>query len=188
MTQPPSGPPAPPPGYRPRPRWFVVGALLIVLAAATFGGGLWLVLGPLLREDAVITAGEGPVEVDLPAGEERALFTRDGEPVSCTATDVDGEPVELRRVSADFTTGDWTADLRFDTGAGDVTFDCASPPAAGPASEVRIGRVPSMRAFVGGLLVAVLGPIVLGLAGLVVLVVTGILYVVRPPRPREVAG
>ena len=51
-------------------------------------------------------------------------------------------------------------------------------------AQARVGQVPSTGGFVAGLLVAVLGPVVLGLGGIAVLVVTGILYGVRPPRPR----
>ncbi|WP_134767381.1 hypothetical protein [Nocardioides sp. 1609] len=166
--------------YRPRKRWFAVGALLLVLAGVVFVGGLYVVLHPLTQEDAVVEVGAGPVEVDLPPGEERGLFVRDGEPVECTAVDADGAPVELRTVSGTFTVGDWTADHRFDTGAGDVTFACTSVAAD---AEARIGALPSTGSFVGGLLVTVLVPLALGLGGLVLLIVVGILYAVRPARP-----
>lgn len=181
MSYPPYGP-TPTPKYRPRARWFVVGGGLVVLAVVVFVGALVLVLRPLAQEDAIVAAGAGPVTVDVPADEERALFTRDGEPVDCTVTDADGAAVELRAVSGEFTYNEWTAQQRFDTGAGDVMIDCRSAVAG---AEARVAQVPSTGTFVGGLVVGILGPIVLGLAGVVTLVVTGILYGVRPPRPRD---
>lgn len=173
--------PAPVQKHRPRPRWFVIGGALLVLAATAFVVGLFTVLRPLTQEDAVISPDDGSVTVDVPAGEERALFTRSGYGTSgaCLVTDEDGDRPRLRSISGDFTYNEWTAENRFDTGAGDVVVDCS---AAG--ESVRVGQVPSTGAFVVGLLVAILGPIVLGLAGLVVLVVTGILYATRPARPR----
>ena len=173
-------PPAPRQKYRPRARWFVVGVALLVLAGVVFVGGLFLVLRPLTQEDAVITAGAGPTTLDVPAGEERAIFNRDGERVDCSVTDSEGTSLELRPVSGDFTYNEWTAEDRFDTGSGDVVVECAS---SIEDAEARVGQVPSTGGFVVGLLVAILGPLVLGLAGLVVLVVTGILYAVRPARP-----
>jgi hypothetical protein len=182
VSQPTYGPAPVRKKYRPRARWFVVGGALIVLAIAVFVGALVLVLRPLAQEDAVVVADGRPVTVDVPAGEERALFTRDLEPADCTVTDADGAAVRLRSVSGDFTYNEWTARQRFDTGAGDVVLDCTSDVAG---AEVRVAQVPSTGAFVGGLVAAILGPIALGLAGFVILVVTGILYAVRPPRPRD---
>lgn len=181
MSHPPYGVPPVHQKYRPRARWFVVGVALLVLAGVVFVGGLFLVLRPLSQEDAIVAAGEGPVTLDVPAGEERAIYRRDGEPVTCTVTDADGEEQEVRGVSGSFTYNEWTADRRFDTGAGDVVVECTS---SVEGAEARIAQLPSTATFVVGLLVAVLGPIVLGFAGLVTLVVTGILYAVRPARPR----
>lgn len=173
---------APPPKYRPRARWWVVGVVLLLLAGLCFAGGLFWALRPLAQEDAVITAGEGPVTVDLPAGEERAVYARVGEPVACTAVDADGATVELRRISGDFTYDDWTAQQRFDTGAGDVVLDCTT---VDPGSEVRVAQLPTTARFVTGLVLAIGGPVLFGLGGFVVLVVTGILYATRAPRPRR---
>jgi hypothetical protein len=168
--------------YRPRARWFVVGVVLLVLAGVVFAGGLFLVLRPLTQEDGVVAAGDGPVTVAVPGGEERAIYTRVGEPVDCTVTDADGKDRELRAVSGEFTYNEWTAQQRFDTGAGDVSLECTS---SVEGAEARVAQVPSTGGFVVGLLVTILGPLTLGLTGLVVLVVTGILYAVRPARPRD---
>jgi hypothetical protein len=172
---------APPPKYRPRARWWAIGLVLLVLAVASLAGGLYWALSPLAHEDDVFRAADGPVTVDLPAGEERALFVEDGYPVSCTATDADGADVELRDVTGEFTTNEWSAELRFDTGAGDVEFVCDT---VAPGAEVRIGKVPTTGQFVGGLALGIGGPILFGFGGMIVLVVTGILWATRSPRPR----
>lgn len=187
MSHPPY-PPYPPPQpqkSRPRARMWVTGVLLLVLAAGSFAAGLFWVLAPLAREDAVLRTSDGPTTVDLPAGESRALFTRSGDLVACTATDADGRPVELRPVVGTFTYNDWTAQERFDTGAGDVTLDCSATGSAPfeDDAEVRVGDAPSAGRLVAGLALAIGGPIVFGLAGFVVLVVALVLTLTRPKRP-----
>lgn len=184
MTQTPpppgyAGPPQPT-KYRPRARWWVIGGVLLVLAPVVFVASLFTVLSPLFREDAVFAADNQPHVVELPAGEERALFTPQGSTVSCSSTDGSGADVELRSVGGDFTVNEWQAVARFDTGDGEVTFQCQG---AEPTGDVRVGSLPSGGAFVVGLLVGILVPIVLGGAGLVVLIVTAVLYASRPARP-----
>lgn len=182
QTPPPAGHPGrpAPTKYRPKPRWWVIGGVLLVLAPVVFVASLFTVLSPLFREDAVFAADNQTHVVDLPAGEERALFTPQGSEVSCSSVDADGADVELRGVGGDFTVNEWQAVARFDTGDGEVTFQCEG---AGPTGEVRIGSLPSGGAFVAGLLIGILVPIVLGGAGLVVLIVTAVLYASRPARP-----
>jgi hypothetical protein len=187
VSQPP-GPPQPPPyagpppaPRRPRPRkvWFFVGAGLMVLAFGLFVGTLILTFGTFLRADATFAAGETPVEVDLPAGTERALYANTGFSVDCTATDGTGTEVEFRPVAGEFTFNQWTAVSRFDTGDGHLTFDCVE---TSPGSQVRIGDLPSAGSFVAGLVVGILVPLVLGLIGLVILIVTSIRWASGAPR------
>jgi hypothetical protein len=173
-------PPARPQKYRPRVLWFFVGGGLLVLAAASFIAGLLLALLPLADEDAVFPADGRPHQVSLAAGEERGIFLSDPT-AGCTATDAAGEPVEIERPGGEFTTGEWEAIGRFETGDGDLTFTCTS---STPGAEARIGGLPSVGGLVGGLVLAILGPIVLGIAGLAVLIVTIVLFATRPARPR----
>ncbi len=202
MTQPPSQPGqprhqppyqqpygAPPPTPyqqpgKPRPRavLFVVGGVLLVLAPLVFAGSLLWTLRPLTQSDGVVTADGTPQQVDLPAGEDRGLFLAgDDAGTTCTAVDSAGTNVEFGFPGGDFTTGDWRAVNRFHTGAGDLTLTCQSPD---PSDQVRIGPLPSTGGLVGGLLVGILAPMVLGLLGLLVLIVTAVLWGTRPPRPK----
>jgi hypothetical protein len=184
--QPPYGAPppyaAPPKKPRPRALWFVVGGVLLVLAPLVFVGALFSVLRPLTQEDAVFRADETPITVELPANEERAVFNDPSEPADCTAVDGSGQEIEFRSVTGEFTYNEWTAVGRFDTGDGEVTFECGG---TSPASEIRIAQLPSTGTFIAGLLVGLIVPLVLGLVGIVILIVTGVLWATRPPRPKR---
>lgn len=185
-SQPPYGgqqpPYAAPPPRRRRPRkiWFVIGGALIVLAPIVFVGALFTVLRPLTQEDAVFAASDTPVQVDLPAGEERALFSSSGSGADCTATDGAGEQLGLRPVTGDFTYNEWTAMARFDTGDGDVTFECSD--SRGVGERVRVAQLPSTGGFVAGIVVGVVAPLLLGGIGLLMLIVTAVLYATGAPR------
>ena len=180
MNQPPYAGPTPPPRReRPRKAWFFVGGGLILLAFVVFGGALVLTLWPLTQEDASFAASDTPVEVHLPADTERALFANTGFSVDCTATDGAGAEVEFRPVTGELTVNQWTALSRFDTGDGNLTFDCVE---TSPGSQVRIGDLPSAGGFVAGLVVGILVPLVLGLIGLVMLIVTSIRWATGAPR------
>ena len=170
---------APPVKYRPKARWFVVGAGLVVAAVLVFVGALFAILRPLFHEDAVFPAAE-PHTVIVPAHTERALYSRDGSGLTCSAVDSSGAVLPLRLVTGDFTVNQWHAVFRFDSGDGEVTLDCSL---TGGSTDVRVGELPSTGTFVVGLLVGILGPIVLGLVGGTILVVTFIRYLTRQPRP-----
>jgi hypothetical protein len=173
---------APPKKPRPRAVWFVVGGVLLVLAPVVFLGAIFTVLRPLTQEDAVFRVDETPMQVDLPAGEERAIFYEGASLAQCNATDGSGAPIEFRSVTGEFTLNEWTAAARFDTGDGNVTFSCNSESGS---DEVRIAQLPSTTTFVAGLLVGILVPLLSGLVGLIILIVTGILWATRPPRAKK---
>src|SRR5262245_48790322 len=125
MSQyPPSPPPPPPYGapeprrQRPRPVWFVVGAVLVVLAPIAFVGALFFTLRPLTREDDQFTVADTPRQLSLPADEERALFTEGGHAVACDVTDGSGNAVTLESPGGEFSYNEWAAVARFETGDG----------------------------------------------------------------------
>ena len=144
-----------------------------------FLGALFAILRPLFHEDAVFPASE-PHTVVVPAHTERALFTNGTSGLTCSAVDGTGAVLPLRLVTGDFTVNEWQAVFRFDSGDGEVTLDCGL---TGGSADVRVGELPSTGTFVVGLLVGILGPIVLGLVGGIILVVTFVRYLTRQPRP-----
>jgi hypothetical protein len=156
----------------------VVGGVLLVLAPVVFALSLWLTLRPLAQEDAVVPADGSTTQVSLPAGEERALYREIGSAARCEITDGSGKTLDQRPVSGDFTYNEWRAVSRFDTGDGDLSFTCDGF----PDGRVRVGGLPTTEGFVSGLLIGILVPLALGIAGLVVLVVTGILFATGRPR------
>ena len=87
--------------------------------------------------------------------------------------------MEFRPVTGEFTFNEWTAVSRFDTGDGDVTFTCAGLNAG---AEVRIAQLPSTGGFVTGIVIGVVAPLALGGMGMLVLVVTAVLYATGAPR------
>ncbi len=178
---------APPVKYRPKARWFVLGAALVLAAVLLFAAALFAILGPLFHVDAVFPASE-PHTINVPAHSERALYTDGGGGLTCSAVDGTGAVLPLRLVTGSFTVNEWEAVSRFDTGDGEVTLDCGM---TGDSSRVRVGELPSTGTFVVGLLVGILGPVVLGLAGGLILVITFVRYLrrpARPPRPESPIG
>jgi hypothetical protein len=159
----------------------VIGGVLLVLAPVVFVGALFLTLRPLMAEDAVFASDGRPHQVDLPAGEERALYLDSAfADTGCEVVDGSGAPVDLRPVGGEFTYNEWEATDRFDTGDGDLTFTCSG---SDPTDRVRIASIPSVGGLIGGVVGAVVLPLLLGLAGLVTLVVTGVLWATGAPRP-----
>lgn len=174
-------PPPPPKRQRPRARWFIVAGALILVAPVIFVGALFSVLRPLTQEDAVFSASDGAVQVDLPAGEERALFTDGVGGSECRASDGEGE-LELRGVTGDFTYNEWTAVYRFDTGDGDVTLECRS----GFGDErYRVAQLPSTGGFVAGIVIGVVAPLLLGGIGLIWMLILVILFATGRPRDQQ---
>ena len=160
----------------------MIGGILLVLAPLIFVGALFTILRPLTQEDAVFSASDTPILLDLPANEERALFNDQNDPADCAATDGSGAPIEFRSVTGEFSYNEWTAIARFDTGDGDVTFECSGTSAD---SQLRIAQLPSTGGFIAGLLVGILVPLVLGLVGIVILIITGILWATGAPREKK---
>ena len=177
--------PPPPPTTKKRPSafWFAVGGLLLVLAVAAFVVGLVLTLKAATHTDATFSTADGPASVEVDPGSDRMLFvpTGSGSP-DCTVEDGSGSRT-LENPSASTTVSaggeEWVGFTRFDSGDGDLTITCDS---AAPV-DVRVGP-PLGSGFVAGLLLTILLPLVLGLSGFAVLVVTTVLFVTRKPAPQ----
>ena len=78
--------------------------------------------------------------------------------------------------------GDFEGFLSFDPGSGDLQITCDQTD-GGPPGSVLVSAKPRLGSIVVGLLLAVGVPGLLGLVGLVVILVNGVLWSTRPPRP-----
>ena len=195
----PSGyPPAQPPlprKYRPRWAWFLVGAGLIVVGAL-LGIGLFVwALWPFFSTAARIEADGQTHQVSVDTDGERMLWRERGvfDPACLIVDTATGEEVDLDPVTSQMTRdtgdGEFVAAYRFDPGSGRLEVTCGAE--AGDADstvswgqEVAIGPAPQVGSLVGGILAGIAVPAFLGLLGLATLVVTGILWASRPPRPK----
>lgn len=183
---PPYGAPVPPqqPPRRRRPRWwwFVVGGALVGTAIAV-GIGLFVwTISAFLSTDATVDADGRSHEVSVGVDGERMLWLEDGFGQSCEIVDrATGQPVALRPVGGEFTRSDGAGDFggaaRFDPGSGRLQVTCT-----GSEGAVLIGPAPRIGAFVGGIFAMILIPLGLGTLGLLVLIVTGVLFVTGAPR------
>lgn len=171
----------------PGTRSAVTGAVLLVLAPAVLVGGLVLAWGAVVGERVAVPADGRPHAVEVEPGDDYGVWSREAEPVDCVVLDPPaGEPADEERhrvrtspVPGELTVQDWTARVRFGSRDGSLTLVCDG---SVTGSEARVGPVPSVPVTVvltvGSVLVAVL----LGLAGLVLLVV-GLLRRSRPAGP-----
>lgn len=178
---------------RPSAWWFTLGAGLLVLAAAAFVVGLIWTITSAAKTDGEFEVDGTPASVTSPANEKRMLFIEDHdegdfpgeitvpEP-DCVVRDSAGER-DLDDVTGETRVNQWRGIATFDSGDGDLTITCAGA----EGTEMRVGA-PLGLGFVGGLLLTILGPIVLGGLGLIALLVTTVLYATGAPRtPRRSA-
>lgn len=184
------GPPAP---AKPRPSawWFGLGiALLVAAAGAGVGIFVWT-LSAFVHTDIEVPRDGAPHAVELSSGGEQMLWTYDFEsrPVCRVVDTATGAEVRLREPGGEFrregggSTGDWVGTWRFDPGSGHLEVTCG-PSGSRPPSTVEIGPAPRISSFVVGLLATIFVPLFLGLAGVAVLLVTGILWSLRPAPAR----
>jgi hypothetical protein len=179
----PPGPPLPPRRRRPSGWWFVLGGGLVVAAvAAGIGLLVWTISG-FLSVDASVAADGQPHEVSVPTDGERFLWVRSGgERPSCAIVDLDsGRDVEQRRPDGSYNRdnghGAATVQSRFAPGSGRLEVTCTRD-----GGTVEIGPATGAARFVGGIFATILVPLGLGMLGLLVLVVTGVLFATGAPR------
>ncbi|GAB2450202.1 hypothetical protein GCM10027062_34260 [Nocardioides hungaricus] len=163
-------------------------ALIVVAVVVAVGIFVWLLAG-FLDTDATVRADGEPRQVSVGTDGDRMLWL-DDQTTSCRIVDGEtGAKIPVRTVTGSFERSDSNGDLvglyRFSPGSGSLEVTCTSSLAGiGPAPVVLIGPMPQIGNFVVGILLAILIPGLLGLAGLVMLIVTGILWSVRDPRPK----
>lgn len=188
---PPYGVPLPPaaPVRRGRPSgwWFVLGGGLVVSAVAV-GIGLFVwTISAFLSTDANIAADGAPHDVTVASDGDRMLWLEDGFGQRCEIVDrTTGESVVLGPVGGSFSrsdgSGDWHGAARFDPGTGSLRVTC--DPGEG---AVLIGPAPRIGAFLGGIFATVLIPLGLGAVGVLILIVTTVLFATGAPRRQPLA-
>lgn len=180
-NQPPPHPPARPSKPRPSGWWFVLGGVLVG-AAAIAGVVLFLwIFVSLFQTDAEVPADGAPYVVTVDTDGDRLLWKEDGIRQTCQIIDAGtGQPVEEDDFTGSFDRSDsdgaWLGATEFDPGSGQLEVTCEG------GGSVLIGPAPELDSFLLGLVIAVVVPLGLGLLGLVVLIVTGVLWATRPRR------
>jgi hypothetical protein len=176
---PPVGPPPVPAKPRPSAAWFAVGAVLMLVAVVLFGVQVARAVHTVGHRDAELS-GRGVHHVRLPSGVRRAVFVKGR--FRCRAVDSAGIPVHFDRPDGKATFGDWRLVATFDTGDGRLTLRCTGPGTA------RIIGVPSGSTVASLVVLGLLLPFVLGVAGFVVLLITAILWFSRRPTASPTAA
>lgn len=189
MTQPPTPPYDARSGERrrrPSGWWFVVGGVLVAVAIGTFLALFVWTLSGFLKTDATVEADGRPHEVTVPTDRDRMMwFDETVTYPDCRVVDLrSGEEIRLRSVSGDFrrnngTAGDMVGVHQFDPGSGRLEVTCDG---VSGRTFVDIGPAPAVGGFVAGLLATILVPLLLGGSGVVVLIVTGVLFATGRPR------
>jgi hypothetical protein len=167
---------------RPRAWWFALGIVLMLASAVVFGLSVARFVHSVAHTDAEFQS-IGRHHVSVPAHVRRGLFRSETDPRPlCRAEDGTGARIRFEHVQDHFTLNGWIAVDTFDTGDGQLTFTCGQGPTL--VSDVRIGEVPTGGDFARLGLVGIVLPLVLGLVGFLVLLITTILWFTRkPPRP-----
>ena len=173
-------PPAPQQKTRPSGWWFVVGGALMATGLAIGVTAFVLLFRGIMTTDASLPVNGAPHRVSVPTDGDRMLRADTGtRRPQCTVVDrATGEEIGLEPTTGDFERNDQKAISRFDPGSGDLDITCTGE----SGSTVDVGPSPSVAGLVGGILAAILAPLLLGGAGFVVVLVTGVLWSTRPKR------
>ncbi len=171
-------PPSSPGRSRPSRWWFAVGAGLLLAAVLLAVLTVVRAVGAFVEVDATLQPGQSAtVELD---GAQRLVWVDPARPAACSIVDPGtGQEVATTTPGATYTKSldgqDWEGVAVFTPASGSVVVTCR---AGGP---LQIGPAPDVGGL-RGVLIGVGLPVLLGLAGLLVLVVAGILTATRPAR------
>jgi hypothetical protein len=180
---------AAPTGPKPRPSaaWFGVGGVLVLVAIIFFAVAVSRFVHTVAHTDARFPAS-GSHQVILAPHQQKAVFVQtDHGRFHCNAVDGTGAAVQVSKPRGSETYGSWRWVATIETGDGNLTFTCSASRLASPA-DVRIAPIPSGGMVLQFLLIGIVLPLALGGGGLVILLVTTILWISRAPRPTFPAG
>jgi hypothetical protein len=182
-------PPRTPTRVRPSAWWFALGGGLLVAAVVSgFALFAWTLSGFLSTDSSVpVDGAPHPVAVehddDLMLWADETVVTP-----TCTVVDVaTGTTLPQRRPTGEFRRsvdgeGDWLGVAVVDGGVNELQVTCEQP--STPVATVEIGPVPHLGSFGLGLAATIVVPLLLGGLGLLVLLVTGILWSTRATTRR----
>lgn len=184
MSQPSYGVPAAPKARRRRPSrwWLAAGLLMLVVGVGLSLAALVLTIKGFTAVEATVPADGTTETLRLDADTSYLIWVHPDEPDACTVVEVDGRQIGTSGLGATSYTRDigseaWEGDRTFESGSGDIEVTCAAD--GGP---IQIGPEPAVRTVVGGLVLGLLLPILVGAVGFVVLIVAGILYAIGGPN------
>lgn len=173
---------------RPSGWWFALGAVLVLAGLVTAGVLLVGTLRGFLTTDVSVPVDGRAHRVEVATDGDRLLWVDEAAAApTCRVVDTaTGEKVELRGPGAELRRRHGSGDdqigaRRFAPGSGRLEVTCTGA-ASRSSALVEIGPAPDLPAFAGSILAAILVPLLLGGAGLSVLLVTGILFATRPAR------
>jgi hypothetical protein len=176
---------------RPSWGWFVLGGGLLVAAVASgIGLFVWTLSGFLDTDGRVPLDGEAHV-VEIDHDDDLLLWAEvgTGRPTCEVRDTTTDELLDQRSPGAQVDrqdgSGSWQGYAVVGGGAARVTVTCAGDPTPSmPATAIEVGPQPSLGGFGLGLAAAILVPLLLGGLGLVVLLVTGLLWSSRSATRR----
>jgi hypothetical protein len=163
-----------------------VGGILVVLAPVIFAVSLFLTERPLDLTEAKFFADGVDYPLSVPAGEKQNIFAPSNvTDIDCKITDSAGKEVPLEPVLVDSTYSsgreEFTAIASFRSEDSELSIQCSEL----ADSPVRIGQAASLRRLLTGLTIGIVVPLIIGTAGLLILIATGIRYASRPPRTKS---
>jgi len=162
----------------------VVGAALLLAAIPAFVWFLIRAIDGFADIEAHVPADGAAHQISVTADEEKFLWAHENDETDCQIRDlVRGTALTVHALGGTYTRSDsseaWVAEGRFDSGSGRLAVTCST---SGGAAE--IGPAVDVFSFVVTLLLAIGLPFLFGGAGVAVIVVTGVLWAVRPARSR----
>lgn len=172
---------------RPSWRWFVVGAALLLTGVGLVVPAIVLSIAAFTQVQARVAADGVTQTISVEPQTVYLLWERPGQREDCVVVDAATRAdVALRGLGSttytrDLGDGTWIGARTFTAASSSVEITCS--PAS---SSVEVGERPRVHTVVGGVLLGLVVPILLGLAGAALLIVVGILHAVRraPTRRR----
>jgi len=144
-------------------------------------------------DDTVVALDGQPHHVTLSRGERGYLWRGlgvDADPSCAVTDDMTGRPVRIstsRSATKSDRDDSFEAFGTFDAGSGNLTVTCAPPNGGSSFDSITVGPDPHIGRSVAVIMATIFVPGLLGLAGVVALIVTAVLWFTRPPRQKRAA-